>query len=154
MSINSDYQKLEPGNTVRLFGDGLAFGVGDVLRFHAYNIPYTEAEIEATNPVSPIRLDDSTLDRRVTYTRAGAVSYIGQDGKIYQAAANLWPLEYLGAIGRTEPESSKFNALLYSNGFTNSAWSKSAVTVSTGFAADGSTNACKLFLVQHQAYMR
>lgn len=146
MSINSDYQKLEPGNKVRLFEvDGTAFGVGDILRFHSYNIPHTEAEIEATNPVSPIRLDDSTLDRRVTYTRAGAVSYIGQDGKIYQAAANLWPLEYLGAIGRTEPESSKFNALLYSNGFTNSAWSKSAVNVSTGFAApDGSTNACKI----------
>ena len=46
MSINSDYQKLEPGNKVRLFEvDGTAFGVGDVLRFHAYNIPHTEAEI-------------------------------------------------------------------------------------------------------------
>lgn len=146
MSINSDYQKLEPGNTVRLFEvDGTAFGVADVLRFHSYNIPHTEAEIEATNPVSPIRFNKPVLDSRVIFTRAGAASYIGQDGKIYQAAANLWPLEYLGAIGRTEPESSKFNALLYSNAFTNSAWSKSAVTVSTGFAApDGSTNACKI----------
>ncbi len=48
MSINSDYQKLEPGNTVRLFEvDGTAFGTGEVLRFHAYNIPHTEAEILA-----------------------------------------------------------------------------------------------------------
>ena len=48
MSLNSDYQKLEPGNVVRLFEvDGTAFGAGDVLRFHAYNIPHTEAEIIA-----------------------------------------------------------------------------------------------------------
>jgi hypothetical protein len=46
MSLNNDYQKLEPGNTVRLFEvDGTAFGVGEVLRFHNHNIPHTEAEI-------------------------------------------------------------------------------------------------------------
>jgi len=48
MSLTNDYQKLEPGNTVRLIEvDGTAFGVSDVLRFHSYNIPHTEAEIEA-----------------------------------------------------------------------------------------------------------
>lgn len=48
MSIKTDYQKLEPGNAIRLLEiDGTAFGTGDVLRFHAYNIPYTEAEIKA-----------------------------------------------------------------------------------------------------------
>ncbi|MBE5251722.1 phage minor tail protein L [Mixta mediterraneensis] len=48
MSLNSDYQKLEPGNLVRLFEvDGSAFDLPDVLRFHAYNIPHTEAEIIA-----------------------------------------------------------------------------------------------------------
>lgn len=48
MSLNSDYQKLEPGNTVRLFEvDGSAFGVDDILRFHSHNIPHTEAEILA-----------------------------------------------------------------------------------------------------------
>ena len=46
--ITNDYQKLEPGNAVRLFEvDGTAFGVPDILRFHAYNIPHTEAEITA-----------------------------------------------------------------------------------------------------------
>lgn len=40
MSLNSDYQKLEPGNVVRLFDvDGTAFGVSDVLRFHATTLP-------------------------------------------------------------------------------------------------------------------
>ncbi|WP_368301775.1 phage minor tail protein L [Kluyvera sichuanensis] len=48
MSLNADYQKLEPGSEVRLFEvDGSDFGVGEVLRFHAYNIPHTEEEILA-----------------------------------------------------------------------------------------------------------
>ena len=48
MSLNADYQKLEPGNEVRLFSvDGTAFGMSDVLRFHAHNIAHTPEEIEA-----------------------------------------------------------------------------------------------------------
>ncbi|WP_159339106.1 MULTISPECIES: phage minor tail protein L [Leclercia] len=48
MSLNNDYQKLEPGNEVRLFEvDGTGFGVSDVMRFHAHNIAHTPAEIEA-----------------------------------------------------------------------------------------------------------
>ncbi|ELO3191102.1 DUF1983 domain-containing protein [Escherichia coli] len=47
MSLNADYQKLEPGNEVRLFSvDGTAFGMSDVLRFHAHNIAHTPEEIE------------------------------------------------------------------------------------------------------------
>lgn len=143
MSINSDYQKLEPGDTVRLFEvDGTAFGTGDVLRFHNYNLPYTEAEIEAANPVSPIRLDNAALDRRVTYNRAGAVSYVGQDGKIYQAAANQWPLEYSGAAGRSEPEAAATNALLQSSNISSASWTKvNLVSVGGYLAPDGSNTA-------------
>ncbi|EQA1138212.1 TPA: phage minor tail protein L [Escherichia coli] len=48
MSLNADYQKLEPGNDVRLFSvDGTAFGLTDVMYFHAYNIPHTQEEIIA-----------------------------------------------------------------------------------------------------------
>lgn len=48
MSLNADYQKLEPGDAVRLFElDGTGFGMEDVLRFHACSIPHTEAEIIA-----------------------------------------------------------------------------------------------------------
>ncbi|ELW9440224.1 phage minor tail protein L [Pluralibacter gergoviae] len=48
MSLNSDYQKLEPGNEIRLYEvDGTAFGVDDVLRFHAHNIAHTPEEISA-----------------------------------------------------------------------------------------------------------
>jgi lambda family phage minor tail protein L len=47
MSLN-DYQKLEPGNDIRLIEvDGTAFGMSDVMYFHAYNIPHTPEEIAA-----------------------------------------------------------------------------------------------------------
>lgn len=45
--LHSDYQKLEPGNTIQLFEvNGEAFGAG-VLYFHNYAIPHTPEEIEA-----------------------------------------------------------------------------------------------------------
>lgn len=48
MSLNADYQKLEPGDGVRLFEvDGTSFGTSEVLRFHSYNLAHTEAEITA-----------------------------------------------------------------------------------------------------------
>lgn len=47
MSITSDQQTLEPGNTILLIEvDGSAFGA-DVLRFHGHAIPYTAEEVEA-----------------------------------------------------------------------------------------------------------
>lgn len=61
MSLNADYQKLESGNDVRLIEvDGSSFGLTDVLRFHNYSIPHTEAEIitaggdESKLPAKPI----------------------------------------------------------------------------------------------------
>ncbi|MEJ0912591.1 phage minor tail protein L, partial [Klebsiella pneumoniae] len=48
MSLHADYQKLEPGDEIRLFEiDGSAFNMGDILHFHGYNITHTEAEIMA-----------------------------------------------------------------------------------------------------------
>lgn len=48
MSLHADYQKLEPGDEIRLFEiDGSDFNMGDILYFHGYNIPHTEAEILA-----------------------------------------------------------------------------------------------------------
>lgn len=47
MPINTDLQKLEPGNRVRLYEvDGTKFGA-DVLRFHSDTLPHTPAEIAA-----------------------------------------------------------------------------------------------------------
>jgi phage-related protein len=40
MSLNANYQKLEPGDEVRLLEiDGQAFGLDEVLYFHGYNVP-------------------------------------------------------------------------------------------------------------------
>lgn len=62
MALTSDYQKLEAGNVIRLFEvDGTAFGLEDVLRFHAYNIPHTEAEILAAGG------DESLLPAKSIY---------------------------------------------------------------------------------------
>lgn len=48
MSLHSDYQKLEPGNEIRLIEvDGTTFGVDDVLRFHSHNIAHTPEDISA-----------------------------------------------------------------------------------------------------------
>ncbi len=48
MSLNANYQKLEPGDEVRLLEiDGQAFGLDEVLYFHGYNVPHTAAEILA-----------------------------------------------------------------------------------------------------------
>lgn len=48
MSLNSDYQKLEPGDSIRLFEiDGRAFNMGEVLYFHGYNVPHSAEEIVA-----------------------------------------------------------------------------------------------------------
>ncbi|AFJ47138.1 phage minor tail protein L [Shimwellia blattae] len=46
--ITADYQKLEPGDEVRLLEiDGSTFGMDDVLYFHGYKLAHTAAEIEA-----------------------------------------------------------------------------------------------------------
>lgn len=44
--ITADYQKLEPGNEIRLLEiDGSVFGMDDVLYFHGHSIAHSEAEI-------------------------------------------------------------------------------------------------------------
>ncbi|MGR3969293.1 phage minor tail protein L [Shewanella sp. 1180_01] len=46
---SADIQTLEPGNEVILYGiDGTAFGA-DILRFHAHNIPYSDADLNQPN---------------------------------------------------------------------------------------------------------
>ncbi len=49
MTINTDLQRLEPGNRVRLYEvDGSKFD-GPLLRFHADTLPHTPEEIAAAN---------------------------------------------------------------------------------------------------------
>ena len=88
MSLNSDYQKLEPGNAVRLFSvDGTAFGTGEVLRFHSHNVPHTEAEIVAAGG------DESKL----------AAKSIWWQGQEYKA----WPCQIEGIEASTNGSSAQ-----------------------------------------------
>ncbi|ROU13682.1 phage minor tail protein L [Kluyvera ascorbata] len=83
MSLNADYQKLEPGNAVRLFEvDGTGFGIAEVLYFHAQNIPHTEAEILAAGG------DESKLPARSIWWQ----------GNEYKA----WPCQIEGVEASTE----------------------------------------------------
>lgn len=51
MSLNADYQKLEPGNEIRLVEvDGTAFGVSDILYFHAYIVSWPEGDLRTITP--------------------------------------------------------------------------------------------------------
>ncbi|WP_313055362.1 phage minor tail protein L [Atlantibacter hermannii] len=86
--INSDYQKLEPGDTVRLFSvDGTAFGVGEVMRFHSHSIPHSEVEIISAGG------DESKL----------AAKSIWWQGQEYKA----WPCEIEGIEKSTGGESAQ-----------------------------------------------
>lgn len=62
MPINSDYQKLEPGNTVRLFEvDGTNFG-GEMLRYHSHNVPLSAgdiAELQKQGDLDDVQLKDA-----------------------------------------------------------------------------------------------
>ena len=86
--ITADYQSLEPGNKVRLIEvDGSTFGVDDVLRFHAYNLPHTEEEIAAAGG------DESKL-------KAKSIWWQGEE---YAA----WPYQIEGLEASTEGNSAQ-----------------------------------------------
>ena len=86
--ITEDYQRLEPGNKIRLIEvDGSTFGVDDVLRFHAYNLPHTADEIAAAGG------DETKL----------AAKSIWWQGKEYAA----WPFQLEGLEASTDGSSAQ-----------------------------------------------
>lgn len=90
----------------------------------------------------PINLLASTLDSRIVYD-GPQVYYINRNGNLVRSAANEWPLTFIDgvAVGRVPPENSATNLIAYSSEFSNSAWSKSRVTVlaSSTVAPDNGT---------------
>jgi len=92
MSLHADYQKLEPGNEVRLFSvDGTVFGMSDVLCFHTHNIAHTPEEIEAAGG------DENKLP-------AKSIWWQGQE---YGA----WPYELTGISVSSDGQSSRPRAI-------------------------------------------
>lgn len=80
----------------------------------------------------PINLLASTLDSRIVY-EGPQVYYINRNGNLVQSAANEWPLTFVDGVaaGRVPPEDAATNLIAYSSEFSNSAWSKARVTVTT-----------------------
>lgn len=86
--ITQDYQRLGPGNKIRLIEvDGSTFGVDDVLRFHAYNLPHAADEIAAAGG------DETKL----------AAKSIWWQGKEYAA----WPYQLEGLEASTDGSSAQ-----------------------------------------------
>ena len=78
----------------------------------------------------PINLLASTLDSRVVYD-GPQVYYINRNGNLVQSAVNEWPLTFIDgvAVGRVPPENYATNLIAYSSEFSNSAWSRTRITV-------------------------
>ena len=81
----------------------------------------------------------------ITATRAGTATYTDVNGNIATAPANTVRVDYVDSVPMILVEPSATNLLPYSEDFSQSAWSKNNVTLSSGFSApDGSMNASKL----------
>lgn len=94
-------------------------------------------------------VNGQTLDPRIAFTRASTGTYVGSDGLIKTAAANVPRFDFdpvtLACRGwLLEP--SRTNLFTYSQDFTDAAWTKTNVSITPNslIAPDGSTTASKL----------
>lgn len=91
-------------------------------------------------------LTTTSLDSRITFTRASTATFVGSNGLIQSAAINAPRFDYdpvtLAAKGLLIEEQ-RTNLLTYSEQFDNAAWLKdsSTVTANTTISPDGNTNA-------------
>lgn len=78
----------------------------------------------------PINMLASTLDSRIVYD-GPQIYYINRNGNLVQSAAGEWPLTFIDgvAVGRVPPENYATNLIAYSSEFSNSAWSRTRITV-------------------------
>ncbi|PRD13970.1 phage minor tail protein L [Pantoea coffeiphila] len=100
MPINRDYQKLEPGNTIRLFEvDGTKFG-GVRLRYHSHNVPLTSADVEELE-----KRDDVDEDQINGLVEAGTLyrKSIWWQGEEFVA----WPCQVEGIDASTDGTSAQ-----------------------------------------------
>jgi hypothetical protein len=94
-------------------------------------------------------LTTTSLDSRITFTRATTATFVGSNGLIQTAAINAPRFDYnpitLAAKGLLIEEQ-RTNILLYSEQFDNAAWTKSGSTISANAttAPDGTLTADKL----------
>jgi hypothetical protein len=91
----------------------------------------------------------STLDSRITFTRASTATFTGSNGQIQTAAINAPRFDYdpttLAPLGLLIEEQ-RTNLLTYSEQFDNAAWTKgdSTITANTIVAPDGTLTGDKI----------
>ncbi|QBH96001.1 DUF2313 domain-containing protein [Limnobaculum zhutongyuii] len=106
------------GERLLTFGDDIIETVFNDLK------PAETLCVFAYHDLSPIDLTTPGLDPRVIYQCDSEHACYGQDGKIYYAAPNEWPVEYQNGtlIGRHEPEPESINLIELSNGVGSGGW--------------------------------
>jgi hypothetical protein len=134
-----------------LFSSAGLFDKG-VKSFHPNDLdPYLLFDAQSSmigtleNPT--LDLDPSKQDTLdvITATRAGTATFTDFNGNIASAPANTVRVDHVDGVPMILVEPSATNLLPYSEDFSQSAWSKNNVTLSSGFSApDGSMNASKL----------
>ena len=93
--------------------------------------------------ISAFSLREKT-DADFDFTRNSSATRVGSNGLIQTVASNIPRIDYTGGVGSWKFEPQRINLLLYSENF-NSGWTKSGVSVTSGFTSpDGTTNAYKL----------
>jgi len=90
-------------------------------------------------PVPSINIDlTSSLDSRITFTRAGSRNYINAGVLTALASSNVPAFESWDGVSRGMAIEPGFtNLLTYSNDFTQAVWSKTEITLSTGDTGSG-----------------
>ena len=92
----------------------------------------------------PINMQQQSLDGRIAYS-GPSVNYLNSSGLLAPSAVNEWPLEYLGGVGRMEPEQASTNLVKFSGDMMNASWVPTRAVRSSGFSApDGSITAVKI----------
>ena len=103
-----------------------------------YPSGYKESKIYAQKPVN------GTGD--LTFTRASSATRVNAEGLIESAASNIPRIDYSNGCGSLLLEKQSTNLVTYSEDFSNAAWSKNSLTVTSDSAIspDGTLNATKI----------
>jgi hypothetical protein len=91
-------------------------------------------------------LDFDTIAEQFTFTRGSEATFVNEQGLIESTASNDAPrIDYSTGAKAFLLEPQSTNLISYSEDFSNSYWTKSSVTLTSGFTApDGTSNAYKV----------
>jgi len=111
------------------------------------------AVVQSTAPALDLNFLTTTLDSRVTFSRASTRSCTNSSGQIVSVAVNVACMDYdpgTLALKGLSVEAAGTNLLYYSQDFSNAVWTTNAATTKTAAyatAPDGTTTAARVQLV-------